>query len=224
MKQKGAYSILYNIDDEEKKCRFVISKDKTNEIMNSVEGAIPYIGYYTGYYNGKGSGQDIIPGKYGKSFMYVFLQQKEEVTVKFSENGLAHAVTAYGQSKGRAKEAIKKCAKYIKEQKEKSIEHIKCSLEVPYLRPIIPILEELQNAGIEYYIPPTDKINNKANPTVKIYIDRANIEKYREKVHNKISTIEKGVVIVGEEDLDYQQIMLEGTDSELVSELSEEQK
>ena len=155
--------------------------------------------------------------------MYV-CQQKEEGSVEFSKNGEAYAVKDCDSGIVRAKEAIEKCAKYIKEQKEKSIEHIKCSLEVPYLRPIIPILEELQNAGIEYYIPPTNEINNKVNPTVKIYIDRANIKKYREKVHNKISTIEKGVVIVGEEDLDYQQIMLEGTDSELVSELSEKQK
>lgn len=69
-------------------------------------------------------------------------------------------------------------------------------IEIPYKRTIIPILEKLKEEEIEFTIPPIDfneKIQIK-DPVIKIYINIADSIKYEVKVHDKISTPEKGII------------------------------
>ncbi len=52
-----------------------------------------------------------------------------------------------------------------------------------YLRPMIPILEKLKSEGIEYYIVPIDEETFKKDLTKRNYINREDLQKYKEKVH-----------------------------------------
>ena len=85
---------------------------------------------------------------------------------------------------------------------------MKFYIEIPYLRPMLPILEVLKKEGIEYYIPPIDEKTLKYNETKKIYIDVENLEKYKEKVHSQISSGQKGLVVVGDKGLSEADLIL----------------
>lgn len=93
---------------------------------------------------------------------------------------------------------------------DKDIEDIKVPLQFSYLRPLVPILEKLKEAGIEYYIPPFDDSTNKYEPTKKIYIDRKDLAVYKEKVHPQISNLENGVVSIGYENIEIADFILDG--------------
>lgn len=114
------------------------------------------------------------------------------------------------------KNAIEKEIKSVKKQWEKenkdSVNKIKFYIEMPYRRTIIPVLEELKQSDIEFTIPPIDKYTKMNNPVVRIYMAREDLEKYKEEVHKKISTPDKGIVKIGEEDIDIGELLIEGCD------------
>ena len=61
-------------------------------------------------------------------------------------------------------------------------------------------------------------------PTVKIYMDRSDLEKYRENVHKNISTIDKGIVKIGEEEIHIDEILIEGCEFPSLKNKPKEQK
>lgn len=88
-----------------------------------------------------------------------------------------------------------------------NIDNIKFSLEVPYTRPILTILNELKNNDIEYNIlPPMD---DHKEQTIRIYIDRKYIEKYKTEVHNQISNTEKGIITICDDEVDIAEFLLD---------------
>lgn len=102
----------------------------------------------------------------------------------------------------------KNCHQIIKEKKDKPVNEVKFCIEMSYLRPMIPILERLKKEGIEYYVPPNDEDTIKYHPTKKIYMNREDLKRYREKVHNEISNGTKGVVEVELEDINQADLIL----------------
>lgn len=107
-------------------------------------------------------------------------------------------------------EEIKGLVNQYKEENDENNKKVKFYIEIPYRRTIIPILEQLQQNGIEFTIPPTDKETQMNEPTVKIYMDRSDLERYKESVHKNISTIDKGIVKIGEEEIHIDEILVEG--------------
>ena len=77
-----------------------------------------------------------------------------------------------------------------------------------YLRPMIPILEKLKSEGIEYYIVPIDEETFKKDLTKRNYINREDLQKYKEKVHKQILNGEKGVITIGAEDMNEAKLMI----------------
>ena len=87
---------------------------------------------------------------------------------------------------------------------------------MPYRRTIIPVLEELNKNNIEFTIPPTDKNTKMNNPTVKIYMNREDLERYKEQVHTNISNSEKGMVRIGGEKIDIGELLVDGCEFEFL--------
>lgn len=102
----------------------------------------------------------------------------------------------------------------IAEENEKGMEETKFYIQIPYLRPMVPILEQLREQEIEYYIPPIDEKTHKYEPTKKIYMDRENLPKYKAKVHNEISNIAKGVITIGTEEMRIGELLFEERETE----------
>lgn len=129
--------------------------------------------------------------------------------------------------KGREEEVeedIKNLVKKYQEENDENSKKVKFYIEVPYRRTIIPILEELQQNEIEFVIPPTDKETKMNEPTVRIYMDRSDLEKYKEKVHSNISTSDKGIVKIGEEKINIDEILIEGCEFPFLKEKEKGEK
>jgi len=81
------------------------------------------------------------------------------------------------------------------------LKDIKCYLSVPAQRNILPILAELQKAGIDFYMEPepTQKSNRNllGRGSIHIYFDRKNLEKYRSTVESKLNTLGAPVTLGG---------------------------
>ena len=105
---------------------------------------------------------------------------------------------------------IKRVKEQWEEENKDNVNKIKFYIEIPYRRTIIPLLEELNQSDIEFTIPPTDRDTKMNDPTVRIYMDRKDLKKYKEEVHNKISNIDKGIVKIGEEDIDIGELLIDG--------------
>lgn len=104
---------------------------------------------------------------------------------------------------------FRKTIERIKEEKGNlQPNEIKFYIEMSYLRPMIPILRTLKREGIEYYILPTDEETVKKDPTKRIYMNREDLQKYKEKVHKQISDVEKGVITIGAEDMNEAKLMI----------------
>lgn len=165
-------------------------------------------------------------GKAGLGFIYLYnqLRQKNIQNVQLGINShgeLYYAVYDYSLDEAKEKfyEVYKKVEQIASE--EKDVKDIKFYLEIPYKRPICPILEQLKQAGIEYYLLSDDEVTRKEKMTKKIYIDRKNLEKYREKIHSQISNQEKGKVIIGLENVNLKDWAFEGTDVPFIKEIEE---
>lgn len=165
-------------------------------------------------------------GKVGLGFIYLYnqLRQKDIQNVQLGINShgeLYYAVYDYSLDEAKEKfyEVYKKVEQIASE--EKDVKDIKFYLEIPYKRPICPILEQLKQAGIEYYLLPADEVTRKERMTKKIYIDRKNLEKYKEKIHSEISNQEKGQVTIGLENVNLRDWVFEGTDVPFIKEMEE---
>lgn len=124
----------------------------------------------------------------------------------------------------KVEQDIKELVKQYKDENDENSKKVKFYIEVPYRRTIIPILEELQQNKIEFVIPPTDKDTKMNEPTVRIYIDRSDLERYKENVHSNISTLDKGIVKIGEEKLNIDEILIEGCEFPFLKEKEKEEK
>lgn len=115
----------------------------------------------------------------------------------------------------------KKLIELLQEYKTNTnINSIKFSLEVPYTRPILTILNELKNNNIEYnIIPPMDEHKDQ---TIRIYINRKNLERYKTQVHSKISNPEMGIIRICDDEVDILEFLLE--DCKNVEKLYTDQK
>ena len=166
-----------------------------------------------------------IEGKVGLGFMQLCNQLPEEYfdrgQIGINTNGALYYADYYCED--RATEKIYNIYKKIEQMasEENDIKDIKFYLEIPYKRPICPILEQLKQAGIEYYLLSDDEVTRKEKMTKKIYIDRKNLEKYREKIHSQISNQEKGKVIIGLENVNLKDWAFEGTDVPFIKEIEE---
>lgn len=202
-KEQGiVYTVLYGVDDNpEQSCMIIVSKNDESKAKIDVEDN------YTGATDIK------LSGIYGKSFIN-FCREMQYNIVRFNEK-MAYATNG---NKNRYKEQIKSHYKDILKLNNKEyLENVKFYIELPYLRPIIPILELLQKNGIEYYIPPINEEFRKTKPTVKIYIDRENYDKYMDEVHKQISNANLGIITVHIEE-SFSDIMLEETNSPYIDE------
>lgn len=123
-----------------------------------------------------------------------------------------------------AKKKVKSWIKAIQNTKtaDNDIRDIPFYIEISYLRPMLPILEQLSANDIEFYIPPIDKKTNKYNAKKKIYIDRQYLQKYKGFVHNQISDPAKGIVKIGLDNLTFSELVL--TECDLSSLDLEQQK
>ena len=130
----------------------------------------------------------------------------------------------YRYEQNVAKEKFYELYKKVEQMasEEQDIKDIKFYIEIPYKRPICPILEKLKQADIEYYLLPVDEVERKEKMTKKIYIDRKNLEKYKEKIHSEISTQEKGEIAISLENVDLKDWIFEGTDIPFIKEIEEE--
>lgn len=81
-----------------------------------------------------------------------------------------------------------------------NVENIKFYIAVPYLRPIISILEKLQENGIHYWLEPMRPSQRRMRePFIHIYMDRKDLQNYKENVHPQIANVQDGMIkIVGE--------------------------
>ena len=124
------------------------------------------------------------------------------------------------------KNDIKEIIKTYKENNEKNIEKIKFYIEIPYRRTIIPIIEELNSKDLEFTIPPIyNEDETKMNePVIRIYMDRNDLNKYKEEVHNKISTPEKGIIKIGEEKLNLTELLTRGCNFDFLEEKEEKKE
>lgn len=96
-------------------------------------------------------------------------------------------------------------------QRTANVDNIKFHIELPYTRPILSILNKLKDNGIEYYILPVKDVGVKIkDPTIKIYMDRKDLEKYKSLVHKNISSPQDGIIKICEEKIDFVEFILEG--------------
>ncbi|MCI8383401.1 MAG: hypothetical protein HFJ33_00710 [Clostridia bacterium] len=149
--------------------------------------------------------------KFTKSFVYITqcYLGKNNSTLVFDPK--LHAYIFFGNA---LEEMIDKIRQ---EKRNETINEIKFYIEMPYLRPIVPILEKLKKAKIGYYMLPYNKeFGNKYEPTKRIYIDREDLEKYQEVVHDEISNQTNGVITIGTKDLNAVDLILGGYDKEVI--------
>lgn len=157
-----------------------------------------------------------------KRFSWFFLRYyKGEDDIRIDDN--YDIRTRYLTS---TKNDIKEIIKTYKENNEKNIEKIKFYIEIPYRRTIIPIIEELNSKDLEFTIPPiyNDDETKMNEPVIRIYMDRNDLNKYKEEVHNKISTPEKGIIKIGEEKLNLTELLTRGCNFDFLEEKEEKKE
>lgn len=166
----------------------------------------------------------------GMSFKQVtdsFFQVYKEYETKTSEYKIVQAKkgnSMYYYNTDILMAYVKKLVNQYKKDNDENSKKVKFYIEIPYRRTIIPILEQLQQNEIEFTIPPTDEETKMNEPTVRIYMDRIDLEKYIENVHKNISTIDKGIVKIGEEEIHIDEILIEGCDFPSLKDKQKEQK
>ena len=95
-----------------------------------------------------------------------------------------------------------------------TIDNIKFHIELPYTRPILSVLTQLKEKGIDYYILPLEELEAKIkDSTIKIYMDRKDLDKYKAVVHREISNPQDGIVKIYEENIDIADLLLEGCEN-----------
>jgi len=191
--------IYTDIDDSKDDVCIVIPKKEQTDLSNIYANGDTYRDY-----------DDRTVRYYAtESFMNIFAKHTEERKLVYMdiEN---KTIKCYPGQKSIIESEIKRVKEQWEEENKEGVNKIKFYIEVPYRRTIIPLLEELNKNDIEFTIPPIDKNAKMKEPTVKIYMNREDLEKYKEQVHTKISNSEKGIVRIGEEDIDIGELLIEG--------------
>ena len=203
-REKGIrVSILPDVDDEKDNTLIAITKGKTIKKDMNFEA--------DGYDEYMYRSQKLCNIKLSKGFAKYLQENNTNRNVKISDKLYPFLYTDRNSTVERieARESIRKTyEKLVQEKGKTQVPEMKFYIEIPYLRPMLPILEVLKTEGIEYYIPPTDEKTLKYNETKKIYIDVENLEKYKEKVHGQISNGQKGLVVVGDKGLSEADLIL----------------
>ena len=144
--------------------------------------------------------------RFTRAFRKYLQSQPTGKRVKFDREGCA---ICYCEDYMLSQKIIEQtCQKIIKEKKDKQVNEVKFSVKMDYLRTMIPILENLKEEGIKYYIPPIDEDTLQYNPFKKIYMDREDLEKYKEKVHSKFSNLRQGLITIQEADFNQADLIL----------------
>ena len=203
-REKGIrVTILPDVDDEKDSTLIAITKGKTIRKDMKFED--------NGYDEYLNNGQKLLDIKLSKVFAIYLQKNNTNKNVKISDKLYPFLFQNSNSipERNEARESIRKTyEKLVQEKGETQVPEMKFYIEIPYLRPMLPILEVLKKEGIEYYIPPIDEKTLKYNETKKIYIDVENLEKYKEKVHSQISSGQKGLVVVGDKGLSEADLIL----------------
>lgn len=203
-REKGIrVSILPDVDDDKSNTVIAITKGKTIKKDMKFED--------NGYDEYLNNGQKLLDIKFSKGFAIYLQKNNTNKNVKISDKlyPFLYQNSNSIPERNEARESIRKTyEKLVQEKGKTQVPEMKFYIEIPYLRPMLPILEVLKKEGIEYYIPPIDEKTLKYNETKKIYIDVENLEKYKEKVHSQISNGQKGLVIVGDKGLSEADLIL----------------
>lgn len=202
------YRILRNIDNENKKgrnCLLVTTTNQTKKLLSSKDSL-----FSRNYLSQQ------LKGHISNAFATYCKQHLPESRSLVFDNQQLYSISGNPQTKAK-KELLTTYAQWQKEVNDpKNISNVACALTIPYLRPLIPILKKLQEAGIDYYFPPIDDQTQKQQATKKIYIDRKNLPLYQEKVHPELSTNELGEIIVENETIDFEKLIWQDTDIPLI--------
>ena len=222
------YSMMMELKKQNIQFGILTDEEQSNNLLilpsgidyNEIEKNIPRAIETTIYYSDK------IEGKINLGFIYLC----NKIGQKYFDD-IRIGIDVYGQPYyddeedylSSAQEKLYDLYKKVEQiaSEEHDIKDIKFYLELPYKRPICPILEQLKQAGIEYYLLPADEVTRKEKMTKKIYIDRKNLEKYKEKIHSEISNQEKGEVTIGLENVNLKDWIFEGTDVPFIKEIEE---
>lgn len=200
LRKSGArFEVFPNIDE----------KSKRNTMVARVEG-INLEGIRITTYTPTNK-NNVSTVKFGIPFIRFMQDRKLDEYTTFSEELQIIYPNQYIGSNGRNKKRteIEETIELIKKEKSGiQVNEVKFYIEMSYLRPMIPILEKLKSEGIEYYIVPIDNETLKKEPTKKIYMNREDLQKYKEKVHTQISNGEKGIITIGAEDMDEAKLMI----------------
>ena len=203
-REKGIrVTILPDVDDEKDSTLIAITKGKTIRKDMKFED--------NGYDEYLNNGQKLLDIKFSKGFAIYLQKNNTNKNVKISDKlyPFLYQNSNSIPERNEARVSIRKTyEKLVQEKGQTQVPEMKFYIEIPYLRPMLPILEVLKKEGIEYYIPPIDEKTLKYNETKKIYIDVENLEKYKEKVHSQISSGQKGLVVVGDKGLSEADLIL----------------
>ncbi len=213
------YRILRNIDEEKeegKNCLLVTTTNQAEQLLSINDNQFP-----SGSFN-----PQEIKGHISNAFA-TFCKQHlpNSRSLVFKNQHLYYTCPNYNSHKSEAeKELLSAYHHFQKEANDpENISHINCALTIPYLRPLIPILQKLQEAGIDYYLTPLDDKTMKQQATKKIYIDRKNLPLYQEKIHPVLSTSDLGEILIEDETIDFSKLIWQDTDIPLINKEKEKQ-
>lgn len=139
-------------------------------------------------------GEPYIEGLYTHEFIAA-LQENHKEKIRFRDVGYRTCICMCNSI------TISDIEQLIEEKNApENVENIKFYIAVPYLRPIISILEKLQENGIHYWLEPMRPSKKRMiEPFIHIYMDRKDLQNYKENVHPQIANVQDGMIkIVGE--------------------------
>lgn len=209
------YEIYTDIDNSSDNVYVVTSKSNTYNFNGNTD----YTNNYEDYVKYITATNEFI-----STYLICSNKNRYITRVSYGLNKYNGSMYFYKGREEEVKEDIKNLVKQYKDENNKNSKKVKFYIEVPYRRTIIPILEELQQNKIEFVIPPTDKDTKMNEPTVRIYMDRSDLERYKENVHGNISTSDKGIVKIGEEKINIDEILIEGCEFSFLKNKEKEEK
>lgn len=163
----------------------------------------------------KRSGEDDYIGTVNEGILELVPEiEKCYYSIQCKSQNLYSVCLKRGYSWQYNKEKMQELYKQVKQQdnNEEIKQNIKFYIQLPLQRSMLPIIQQLKQEGVEFYIPPINIPNfdfKKSQPTYRIYIDRKYLQRYKETVHPKIS-VANGVVIIGDEKVKISELMLQG--------------
>lgn len=198
--EKYNYEIYTDVDDSKENVYITIPKDRKNKKIKRFKGSA-YI-----------DKENYLSYRVSKEFALLLANESDEnMYNKICSKEMTDNIEILYIHRINIMYIDREIKNILKEVKDsKKIEKIKFYIEMPYLRTIIPVLEELKQNEIEYSILPIDDKQEMNRPKIRIYMNRSDLQKYKESVHNKISTKEKGIIKIGEENIDLSIDIIQG--------------